>query len=50
VAPVVQQAGAYETRDSGIFPSLAEGAVTFAELDRTLWALPGGLRPVPPAV
>jgi MinD-like ATPase involved in chromosome partitioning or flagellar assembly len=47
VAPAHQRAGAYETRDSGIFPSLAEGAVTFAELDRTLWALPGGLRVVP---
>ena len=34
-------------RDDEIFSSLASGAVTFAELDRTLWALPGGLRIVP---
>jgi MinD-like ATPase involved in chromosome partitioning or flagellar assembly len=45
VAPA--QPGAAESRDGGIFPSLAEGAVTFAELDRTLWALPGGLRIIP---
>ena len=34
-------------RDGAIFEDLAQGAVTFAELDRTLWALPGGLRIVP---
>jgi MinD-like ATPase involved in chromosome partitioning or flagellar assembly len=47
VAPAQHAADASEDRDSGIFPALAEGAVTFAELDRTLWALPGGLRIVP---
>lgn len=36
-----------EGRDEGIFGALSEGAVTFAELDRTLWSLPGGLRIVP---
>jgi MinD-like ATPase involved in chromosome partitioning or flagellar assembly len=30
-----------------VFDALAQGAVTFAELDRTLSALPGGLRIVP---
>lgn len=35
------------SREAGIFDALAKGAVTFAELDRTLWTLPGGLRVVP---
>ncbi len=33
--------------DNIIFDALSQGAVTFAELDRTLWKLPGGLRVVP---
>jgi MinD-like ATPase involved in chromosome partitioning or flagellar assembly len=48
VAPSRVQTTPTEPRDSGIFDALAEGAVTFAELDRTLWALGGGLRVVPP--
>jgi MinD-like ATPase involved in chromosome partitioning or flagellar assembly len=47
VAPAGHGGGGQDSRDRGIFPALAEGAVTFAELDRTLWALPGGLRIVP---
>ncbi len=39
--------GAPERRDDQMFAALAGGAVTFAELNRTLWALPGGLRIVP---
>ena len=35
-------------RDTGIFDALSQGAVTFAELDRTLWKLSGGLRIIPP--
>ncbi len=46
VAPAPPGTGTVQARDS-IFPALAEGGVTFAELDRTLWALPGGLRIVP---
>jgi len=34
-------------RAGEIFDSLARGPVTFAELDRTLWPLPSGLRIVP---
>jgi MinD-like ATPase involved in chromosome partitioning or flagellar assembly len=30
-----------------VLRDLSEGTVTFADLDRTLWMLPGGLRPVP---
>ena len=33
--------------DDGLFDALSRGAVTFAELDRTLWKLPGGLRAIP---
>lgn len=39
--------GAPARRDDQMFAALAGGAVTFAELNRTLWALPGGLRLVP---
>jgi MinD-like ATPase involved in chromosome partitioning or flagellar assembly len=39
--------GAPAKRDDQMFAALAGGAVTFAELNRTLWALPGGLRIVP---
>ncbi|MCL2418441.1 MAG: AAA family ATPase [Conexibacteraceae bacterium] len=39
--------GAPGRRDDTMFAALAGGAVTFAELNRTLWALPGGLRIVP---
>jgi MinD-like ATPase involved in chromosome partitioning or flagellar assembly len=47
VAPALAGTSPRDARDSGIFDALEEGAVTFAELDRTLWALPGGLRIVP---
>ncbi len=47
VAPAPAGANPRDARDSGIFDALEEGAVTFSELDRTLWALPGGLRIVP---
>jgi MinD-like ATPase involved in chromosome partitioning or flagellar assembly len=47
VAPAVAGTDAPHARDTGIFDALAKGGVTFAELDRTLWALPGGLRVVP---
>ena len=47
VAPASGSAPALSTRDSGIFDALAEGSVTFAELDRTLWKLTDGLRIVP---
>jgi MinD-like ATPase involved in chromosome partitioning or flagellar assembly len=47
VAPAQAGAPPHDARDSGIFDALSQGAVTFAELDRTLWALPGGLRIVP---
>ncbi|HTX07920.1 MAG TPA: EsaB/YukD family protein [Solirubrobacteraceae bacterium] len=47
VAPAHAGAKTSEARDSGVFDALAHGAVTFAELDRTLWSLPGGLRVVP---
>lgn len=47
VAPAVAGAEEHQARDTDIFDSLAKGGVTFAELDRTLWALPGGLRVVP---
>lgn len=47
VGPVIAGAEAAQARDTGIFDALAKGGVTFAELDRTLWALPGGLRVVP---
>ena len=47
LAPARVGAKPSESRDSGIFDALSEGAVTFAELDRTLFALPGGLRIVP---
>jgi MinD-like ATPase involved in chromosome partitioning or flagellar assembly len=47
VAPAHAGAKPVEARDAGVFDALAQGAVTFAELDRTLWRLPGGLRVVP---
>lgn len=47
VAPAGAGARMSESRDSEVFDALAQGAVSFAELDRTLWALPGGLRIVP---
>jgi MinD-like ATPase involved in chromosome partitioning or flagellar assembly len=47
VAPMVSAERSPAARDTGVFDALAQGAVTFAELDRTLWALPGGLRVVP---
>ena len=47
VAPARAGASTLEARDSAVFDALAHGAVTFAELDRTLWKLPGGLRVVP---
>ena len=47
LAPAFAGAHPTESRDKEIFDALAEGAVTFAELDRTLFALPGGLRIVP---
>ena len=47
LAPARVGAKPSESRDSEIFDALSEGAVTFAELDRTLFALPGGLRIVP---
>jgi len=47
VAPARAGAAAADGRDAAIFDALAEGSVTFAELDRTLWALPGGLRVIP---
>lgn len=34
-------------KDGTVLQALSEGAITFAELDRTLWMLPGGLRTVP---
>jgi MinD-like ATPase involved in chromosome partitioning or flagellar assembly len=46
----IQPAGfdaAVASRDGGIFARLTQGAVTFSELDRRLWKLPGGLRVVP---
>lgn len=47
VGPAVAGDAPASGRDTGIFDALAKGAVTFAELDRTLWNLPGGLRVVP---
>jgi MinD-like ATPase involved in chromosome partitioning or flagellar assembly len=47
VAPAGAGAKLSESRDAEVFDALAQGAVSFAELDRTLWALPGGLRIVP---
>jgi MinD-like ATPase involved in chromosome partitioning or flagellar assembly len=47
IAPAVAQSESSQARDTDIFGALAKGAVTFAELDRTLWTLPGGLRVVP---
>jgi MinD-like ATPase involved in chromosome partitioning or flagellar assembly len=47
LAPARAGARHSESRDKEIFDALSEGAVTFAELDRTLFALPGGLRIVP---
>jgi MinD-like ATPase involved in chromosome partitioning or flagellar assembly len=47
IAPARAGARTAEARDAGVLDALAQGAVTFAELDRTLWALPGGLRVVP---
>jgi MinD-like ATPase involved in chromosome partitioning or flagellar assembly len=47
LAPARVGAKPTESRDNEIFDALSEGAVTFAELDRTLFALPGGLRIVP---
>jgi MinD-like ATPase involved in chromosome partitioning or flagellar assembly len=47
VAPAGAGAKLSESRDNQVFDALAQGAVSFAELDRTLWALPGGLRIVP---
>ncbi len=47
VAPARGGNPAALARDSGIFDALAQGSVTFAELDRTLWKLAGGLRIVP---
>ena len=47
LAPARVGATPTESRDNEIFDALSEGAVTFAELDRTLFALPGGLRIVP---
>jgi MinD-like ATPase involved in chromosome partitioning or flagellar assembly len=47
LAPARAGAKPTDSRDSEIFDALSEGAVTFAELDRTLFALPGGLRIVP---
>jgi MinD-like ATPase involved in chromosome partitioning or flagellar assembly len=47
VAPAVAAGPVARARDDGIFDALAQGSVTFAELDRTLLALPGGLRIVP---
>lgn len=47
VMPARARAVTSSARDGSVFDALAEGAVTFAELDRTLWALPGGLRIVP---
>ncbi|HTU87986.1 MAG TPA: EsaB/YukD family protein [Solirubrobacteraceae bacterium] len=47
VAPAGAGAKLSESRDNDVFDALAQGAVSFAELDRTLWALPGGLRIVP---
>ncbi len=47
IGPGVPANEAASSRDPGIFDALAKGAVTFAELDRTLWTLPGGLRVVP---
>ncbi len=47
VAPAVAGDQASGDRDVGIFDALAEGTVTFADLDRTLWGLPGGLRVIP---
>jgi MinD-like ATPase involved in chromosome partitioning or flagellar assembly len=47
LAPARVGAKPTESRDNEIFNALSEGAVTFAELDRTLFALPGGLRIVP---
>jgi MinD-like ATPase involved in chromosome partitioning or flagellar assembly len=46
IGPVAREEPA-SSREAGIFDALAKGAVTFAELDRTLWTLPGGLRVVP---
>jgi MinD-like ATPase involved in chromosome partitioning or flagellar assembly len=47
LAPARAGAKPSDSRDNEIFDALSEGAVTFAELDRTLFALPGGLRIVP---
>ena len=47
VAPAGAGAKLSQSRDNEVFDALAQGAVSFAELDRTLWALPGGLRIVP---
>ncbi|HTX32697.1 MAG TPA: EsaB/YukD family protein [Solirubrobacteraceae bacterium] len=47
IGPGVSAGDPVSARDTGIFDALAKGAVTFAELDRTLWTLPGGLRVVP---
>ena len=47
VAPAGAPPKPPDAQDTGIFDALAQGAVTFAEIDRTLWALPGGLRIVP---
>jgi MinD-like ATPase involved in chromosome partitioning or flagellar assembly len=47
VAPAGAGAKMSESRDAEMLDALAQGAVSFAELDRTLWALPGGLRVVP---
>lgn len=47
VAPARGGTEAPDPRDGGIFDALSEGAVTFAQLDRSLWSLRGGLRLVP---
>ena len=47
VAPARGGDAVAATRDNGIFAALAQGSVTFAELDRTLWKLADGLRIVP---
>jgi MinD-like ATPase involved in chromosome partitioning or flagellar assembly len=49
VAPALGSAQGASARggDPAIFEALAHGSVTFAELDRSLWVLPGGLRIVP---
>lgn len=47
VTPTRSQNANESDRDAGVFEALGQGAMTFADLDRTLWKLPGGLRPVP---